>query len=349
MFEDIFDTLVTRSTGEDLIGTIFGGETHHEQHDPSSDSPPAHDLSPVDLIAGSPILHQVHELWTVDSHPHTSDAGQDFPQHHTHDPASTLETLHHDHAHNDMRVEHEMISPTNALDTHHMDHHEHDTQGEHISAVQHDHGQASSADFAYGDWADHEIVPHEIYWNPADFRGVGHPIEYSDCWQQQTGNDCAVMAQGEIFESLTGYHLSEQELCQIAREHGLYDPETGTQPQDVGKLLNLLGTPTEQEYNASLSELADALQHNDRVIVGLNANEIWYPCRDSATGEPVELPSAGHAVWVTGIDQEPDGSIKVILCDSGTPHGRAEAVDVEDFLNAWADYGNEMVVAHQPT
>jgi hypothetical protein len=91
------------------------------------------------------------------------------------------------------------------------------------------------------------------------------------------------------------------------------------------------------------------LQHNDRVIVGLNANEIWHPCRDSATGEPVELPLAGHAVWVTGIDQELDGSIKVILCDSGTPDGRAEAVDVADFLNAWADYGNEMVVAHQPT
>ena len=98
------------------------------------------------------------------------------------------------------------------------------------------------------------------------------------------------MAQGEIFESLTGHHLTEQQLCRIAQEHGLYDPETGTRPQDVGKLLELLGVPAEQHPHATLSDLVNALQHNDRVIVGQNANEIWYPHRDSVTGDPVKLP-----------------------------------------------------------
>src|SRR5439155_8467230 len=190
---------------------------------------------------------------------------------------------------------------------------------------------------------------YQAQWDPSHFHGIGHPIEYSHDWQHQTGERaCAVVAQGEIFESLTGHHLTEQQLCRIAQEHGLYDPETGTRPQDVGKLLELLGVPAEQHPHATLSDLANALQHNDRVIVGLNANEIWYPHRDNVTGEPVKLPYAGHAVWVTGIEQEADGSVKVILCDSGTEHGAMEAVDAKDFLNAWADADNEMVVAHQP-
>src|SRR5947208_898862 len=80
-----------------------------------------------------------------------------------------------------------------------------------------------------------QIVPYQPQWDPSHFHGLGHPIEYSHYWQHQTGEDCAVMAQGEIFESLTGHHLTEQQLCRIAQEHGLYDPETGTRPQDVGK------------------------------------------------------------------------------------------------------------------
>ncbi len=193
----------------------------------------------------------------------------------------------------------------------------------------------------------HQAVPDQSLL--ADFHGVGDPVQYSHYWHEQTGaEDCAVMAQGEIFESLTGHHLSEQELCHIAQAHGLYDPEIGTRAQDTGKLLNLLGISTEQKYHATLSDLVTALQHHDRVIVGLNANEIWYPSRDSLTGTPVKLPLVGHAVWVTGVEQEADGSVKVVLCDSGTAHGAMEVVDAEDFLNAWADCGDEMVIAHQP-
>jgi hypothetical protein len=65
-------------------------------------------------------------------------------------------------------------------------------------------------------------------------------------------------------------------------------------------------------------------------------------------GSPIEQSNAGHAVWVTGIDQQPDGSVKIILNDSGTPDGQMKAVDAEDFLNAWEDFGNFVVVADAP-
>ena len=193
-----------------------------------------------------------------------------------------------------------------------------------------------------------EYAP-DACWEPDRFEGWGNPIEDADCWQLQDGqNSCAVVAQIGVYESITGEDISEAEACQIAEENGWFDPEIGTYPENVGKLLEALGIPTEQRYEANLEDIATALERGDKVIVALDANEIWTPIRDPATGSPVEQSNGGHAVWVTGIDQQPDGSVQIILNDSGTPDGRMKAVDAADFLNAWQDYGNLLVVADAP-
>ena len=96
-----------------------------------------------------------------------------------------------------------------------------------------------------------------------------------------------------------------------------------------------------------LEDIANALEKGDRVIVALDANEIWSPLRD-ADGIPIEQPNGGHAVWVTGIDPQADGSVKIILNDSGHPDGKMTAIDAVDFLNAWEDYSNFIVVADAP-
>ena len=95
---------------------------------------------------------------------------------------------------------------------------------------------------------------------------------------------------------------------------------------------------------ASINTLASTLANGDKPIVALDANEIWYPQRDSY-GNPIEQ---AIAVWVTGIDGELDGSINIILNDSGTPYGQASVIDYYDFMNAWQDYNNFVVVADNP-
>ena len=186
------------------------------------------------------------------------------------------------------------------------------------------------------------------HWGISSFEGIGYPVEESQHWQQQQGSSsCAVVAQISVFESITGVCMSEEQACHIADKNGWFDPDIGTRPSDVGKLLNQLGVATEQKYDATLLDIADALEKGDRIIVGLDANEIWHPMRDKF-GSPIEQPDAGHAVWVTGIDTKPDGSVKVILNDSGTPNGKMEVVDAVDFLNAWEDYGNFLVTASEP-
>jgi hypothetical protein len=186
-----------------------------------------------------------------------------------------------------------------------------------------------------------EPVPYHATWDPATFHGVGNPVGDSKYWQQQHENDCAVMAQTDVYNAITGHHLTEQEALNIVTQHGWYD--NGTTLEDTGKLLSFLGIPVHQSTDASFQDLYSAVQKGEQVIVGLNANEIWFPYHDSATGAPVEQAPAGHAVWVTGIDQAPDGSVKVILSDTGKPGGQIEAVDAADFMNAWHDFGNFMV------
>jgi hypothetical protein len=187
---------------------------------------------------------------------------------------------------------------------------------------------------------------YEENWDLSKFDGVGNPFGDADCWQQQDGqNSCAVVAQMGVYESITGVELSEEEVSKFAEANGLFDPEMGTFPDDVGKILNAFGLTTESHFDANLSDIAEALEKGDKVIVGLDANETWQPLRD-ANGNPIEQEDGGHAVWVTGIDQLPDGSVKLILNDSGIPDGQMKVVDGVDFINAWDDFGNQIVIAH---
>ena len=184
-----------------------------------------------------------------------------------------------------------------------------------------------------------------LYDDPIEY---GTPIEDADYWRQQQGSaSCAVVAQVCVYQSLTGQYISEDDASYYAQQQGWFDPLTGTLPANIGNILNVLGIETYQQDNTSFSDLEYALARGDKPIVGLDANEIWTPQYD-LYGTPLEQTNAGHAVWVTGIDYESDGSVGIVLNDSGTPSGMASVVDYYDFMNAWQDYGNFVTVADNP-
>ncbi|MBE9191183.1 hypothetical protein IQ230_12625 [Gloeocapsopsis crepidinum LEGE 06123] len=184
-----------------------------------------------------------------------------------------------------------------------------------------------------------------LYDDPIEY---GDPFSDADYWRQQQGaNSCAVVAQICVYESLTGYRISEDDASNYAYQQGWFDPNTGTSLVHVGKVLNTLGIDTYQPYDASLDTLADALVRGDKPIVGLDGNEIWNPQYDWY-GNPIEQSNAGHAVWVTGIDLEHDGSVNIILNDSGHSGGMTSVVDAYDFIHAWEDYGNFVSIADNP-
>jgi hypothetical protein len=159
--------------------------------------------------------------------------------------------------------------------------------------------------------------------------------------QQQGQNSCAVVAQMSVLESITGQRYSEQQLVELAEDHGWFDPAGGTMPADVGKILEYYHVPVQQQYDCTLEDLRSALDSGEKVIVGLDANEIWEPRHDSY-GNPVEQLDGGHAVVVTGVVEDASGNVYVAMNDSGV--GEARLVPYEDFENAWSDFGHFAVI-----
>lgn len=166
----------------------------------------------------------------------------------------------------------------------------------------------------------------------------GDPDADAADWVYQKADTCAVVAQLSLIEHITGADYSEAELAQVAQERGWYIPGGGTLPDDMEELLVYAGIPCRNVTDQSLLDLHDAIGRGEHVLVALDANEIW----DGYEDDP-ENPG-GHAVWVTGMSFSDDGSLCVILNDSGQPDGAAFEVSGEDFANAWADYENRAVI-----
>lgn len=171
----------------------------------------------------------------------------------------------------------------------------------------------------------------------------GSPNKDGQYWEWQgQDNSCAIMAQKGILESLD-CDVPKDDLVNMSYNNGWYDPKSGTSIEDVGNILENYNIPVERGYDKSLIDIYNALEKGEKVIVVLDANEIWSPEKDYY-GNPIEQNDSGHAVWVTGIDMNKEGNLSVILNDSGTLRGMKESVRLEDFKNAWDDFGNFSVI-----
>jgi hypothetical protein len=165
----------------------------------------------------------------------------------------------------------------------------------------------------------------------------GTPETDAQYWQQQdTDYTCAVVAQISIYESLTGEYISEDIAATYAENQGWLST-TGTYLVDSDNILNELEVETQQYQNGNIDLIIEALNQGDKLIAGVDANEIWNP----ASGEQTD---AGHAVWITGVELNPDNTFDFILNDSGTSDGQGEIVAGADFMNAWNDYDNFLIV-----
>lgn len=172
----------------------------------------------------------------------------------------------------------------------------------------------------------------------------GDPVHEAQYFHPQEDlNSCAIAAQRGVLQSILGENIPESELRSIAIENGWYDGECGTTGECVGRILEYYGVSVEQHYHSSLQDLATALSENEKVIVALDASEIT-PGAISQNGPPLELPDAGHAVEVTGICQDDQGTWKVVINDPGYRDGAGRVIDMDHFLNAWDDFGRFSVI-----
>lgn len=160
--------------------------------------------------------------------------------------------------------------------------------------------------------------------------------------QQSFSDTCAIRSQEIILRDF-GIVMPEEALVNQALENGWYAPGQGTYPQDVGNLLELHGIPVTRCDNANIFNLVNELAQGHRVIIGVDADELWG--QTSMFHDLMEkfAPSgANHALIVSEIDTSDLNNITVTLTDPGTGEVAA-TYPLEKFQDAWEDSNCFMV------
>lgn len=175
---------------------------------------------------------------------------------------------------------------------------------------------------------------------------IGDPASQMDDWIFQDADNCAVAAETSLINQFFGDHLSLDDASYISASHGWYQPGMGTDPGEIGNLMDLSGIPNHSVMGATMEQLAFELQQGHGVIVGVNSDELW----DQGVLNDIKqffldafgldnVNPADHAVTVTGIDiSDPDNPM-VILNDSGIPNGAAVRYPLDQFADSWENSG----------
>ncbi|MET4050518.1 MULTISPECIES: C39 family peptidase [unclassified Rhodococcus (in: high G+C Gram-positive bacteria)] len=179
--------------------------------------------------------------------------------------------------------------------------------------------------------------------DPADGT-QGTPAAWTADWfYQEFDGACGPSSVAQIVSEYTGLDISDpSQLIDRALELGLFvdgDPSTGMTSQSIEILMEDQGVPCHLEYS-SIEDLKVKLGDGYGVIAMVDSGEIWYPGE-----EVVEDDRPDHALVIAGIDETRG---VVILSDPGTPNGNQLEVPIEQFADAWADSGYEMLVADAP-
>lgn len=170
---------------------------------------------------------------------------------------------------------------------------------------------------------------------------IGDPEDAMDEWEYQGNtNRCAIYSQKFIIEEFTDQELDIEDMADIAEENGWFTEEGGTPLVHMNKLLDYYGVENEMSYGNDMEDIKDCLEDGGRVIVAIDADEIWYGENDN-----VYVPADGvnHAVEVIGIDWSNPEEPMVIINDSGSPSGNGSMIPLDTFMDAWEDGNCQMI------
>ena len=174
---------------------------------------------------------------------------------------------------------------------------------------------------------------------------IGCPDVQADYWEQQhTTTTCATTAECSILRQF-GYDIDQDEFAYISAANGWYQPGSGTEPEDIGKMMDMAGIANHAVDNASLANLLYEISKGHGVIVGVKSDQLWesggafqelknFIIRKSGLDTP-EWQPADHAIMVTGMDFSDPEHPMVIVNDSGEPTGKGHAYPLDRFMDAW--------------
>ncbi|MDJ0899709.1 MAG: hypothetical protein QNJ55_12950 [Xenococcus sp. MO_188.B8] len=164
--------------------------------------------------------------------------------------------------------------------------------------------------------------------------------------QQSHADTCAIRCQELILRDF-GLNVPEDVLVNQAMEQGWYTPGGGTNPHEVGNLLELHGVQVNRYERANIFTLTSELAKGNRVIIGVDSGELWNKGFSEELEDQMGIQGADHALIVSGIDTSDPDDVKVILTDPGSGD-IAKEYPMEQFIDAWKDSNCFMVATVEP-
>jgi hypothetical protein len=174
----------------------------------------------------------------------------------------------------------------------------------------------------------------------ATAEGGVHGGSETEWYQEQAiAGQCVPTSVAMIVSEHTGEWIDFEDAVATADDLELLaggeDSPKGMWAQQAEALLEHYGVEAHVEHG-DIEALSDHLDDGHGVIAIIDANEIW----DMPDG-----PGTNHALVVTGVDEEAG---TVTLNDPGQPDGGGIEVPIDEFMDAWSDGGNQMVVTDDP-
>lgn len=159
--------------------------------------------------------------------------------------------------------------------------------------------------------------------------------------RQPDDHSCALRSQQIVLRDF-GIDIPFADLEKIALDAGVYTNQ-GTYTYDIGKVLEIAGVGMHQVPGSTIYDLANELIQGHRVIVSVDAHELWD--NDTMKGklknwvnDVLGEQGGNHALIVAGIEVNPANhhDVKVVLTDPGAGHLRVE-YPLDQFMDAWQD------------
>ena len=216
-------------------------------------------------------------------------------------------------------------------------------EGQHATAE----GETLDDEVSFAAFAEtYEAMTFDGYANFYEVHGT--PAEDMALWDEQDSpNSCAVATTNMMFRSM-GIDVGEDLLAREFLEQGIYDVDAGTKVHAVDDVINAFAADNGIDVQAvtlhanTVEEFEAILDSGVRPLVAVDAWELTYNDEDRILSNCGLIPTAGHAVQLTGIEHTSQGSFAV-LNDPGHSHGAGFKIPLDAFLDASADFGGVCV------